>query len=383
MRAHTVGLGILLLGLAATTVACSDDEPAQGQPDGPRPDRGSPPTADASLDRPCAACDGGCVDLKTDPKNCGACGHDCQGATCVGGKCQPMVVLGNLDTPQNVTSALGIVYATVTGENRLVRIEPTGAALTVKGSTTAPWGLAAGPAGYNGLIGIGEARSGGVASVALVTCSKSSCSNLAPPSTTEQLVRHVDFDGTRDFYWAVEGAGTIRHKDPYTGPIGTLVSGETGVYGLAVHQPTVYFTRREATGRLRKIDTSGANLVDLATNLSSPEGLVTDGTTVWVADTGNDRIAVCATAGCGGSATFFAPAKKPHEVTIDVANVYWTNGLSPNGSVQWCPRAGCPAAGPHTLAEGQANPAGIHVDQTHVYWANASKPGAIMRALKP
>jgi hypothetical protein len=31
-----------------------------------------------------------CVSSETDPKNCGRCGHDCQGGSCAGGVCQPV-----------------------------------------------------------------------------------------------------------------------------------------------------------------------------------------------------------------------------------------------------------------------------------------------------
>lgn len=42
-----------------------------------------------SSERCCTAADGSpeCSDLKTDPQNCGFCGHSCQGGTCSGGQC--------------------------------------------------------------------------------------------------------------------------------------------------------------------------------------------------------------------------------------------------------------------------------------------------------
>jgi hypothetical protein len=43
-------------------------------------------------------CDATCVDMSTDPSNCGRCGHDCQGGACAGGACQP-AVLGVVDSP--------------------------------------------------------------------------------------------------------------------------------------------------------------------------------------------------------------------------------------------------------------------------------------------
>src|SRR5262249_35669288 len=51
---------------------------------------GAGPTNDAGADSPSASGDGGpCVDLASDPHNCGQCGHDCGGGSCANGACQP------------------------------------------------------------------------------------------------------------------------------------------------------------------------------------------------------------------------------------------------------------------------------------------------------
>ncbi|HEY4103298.1 MAG TPA: hypothetical protein VGM44_05375, partial [Polyangiaceae bacterium] len=40
-----------------------------------------------------SACEDGCFDFKSDPKNCGSCGHDCLGGDCNLGSCQPVQVV--------------------------------------------------------------------------------------------------------------------------------------------------------------------------------------------------------------------------------------------------------------------------------------------------
>src|SRR5262249_46285224 len=42
-------------------------------------------------------CNGACVDEQSDRKNCGACGHDCLGAVCASGKCQPVTLVTGQD----------------------------------------------------------------------------------------------------------------------------------------------------------------------------------------------------------------------------------------------------------------------------------------------
>jgi hypothetical protein len=51
---------------------------------------------------PKLTCAGTCVDSQNDPKNCGACGHDCLGGDCVSGFCQPQVLVSNAGTSPRV-----------------------------------------------------------------------------------------------------------------------------------------------------------------------------------------------------------------------------------------------------------------------------------------
>jgi len=44
-----------------------------------------------------ACCSGKCLDVSKDPLNCGACGKDCRGGTCTGGKCDPVQLGGVAD----------------------------------------------------------------------------------------------------------------------------------------------------------------------------------------------------------------------------------------------------------------------------------------------
>ncbi len=54
-----------------------------------------------------AACS---ADLSTDPKSCGACGHDCLGGTCKAGACEPFFVAKGLKSPSEIALDGARVY---------------------------------------------------------------------------------------------------------------------------------------------------------------------------------------------------------------------------------------------------------------------------------
>ena len=55
---------------------------------------------------------GACVDLTSDDKNCGSCGHDCLGGTCAGGQCQPVLIAQYFGHPQSIYIGAQAVYVT-------------------------------------------------------------------------------------------------------------------------------------------------------------------------------------------------------------------------------------------------------------------------------
>jgi hypothetical protein len=56
--------------------------------------------------------DGACVDTTSDGKNCGACGHDCLGGTCAGGKCQPVLLAQYVGNLVIISVGAQAIYAT-------------------------------------------------------------------------------------------------------------------------------------------------------------------------------------------------------------------------------------------------------------------------------
>jgi hypothetical protein len=50
------------------------------------------------------------VDLKTDPMNCGACGHDCLGGECDAGQCRPTTIASQQDEPGTLATDETYIY---------------------------------------------------------------------------------------------------------------------------------------------------------------------------------------------------------------------------------------------------------------------------------
>ncbi len=385
---------------SAAYVACGGDDTAQTS--GPDASSDGTTTSDGASSGDASSGDGGCsgttcgsaacVDLATSSANCGGCGHDCGGGACTAGVCQPVALAKNLGSPANLATLLGGLFVTVYDDGHVLRIDQgDGGVTTIKPNVVHPWGIAPGPGGVNGLIHFGEANGGGAAGVWEAICDLSGCGNAAPPTTSEDFVRGLVDDGSGNVFWTDEtgdAGARIRYHNFNKGTLIDVTTGEPGAYGILYagfnSNGYLFFTRREVAGRVRQVRRDGVNSVDYITNLVSPEGLTADIDTLWVADTGGNRIASCPlVAGCSLSAATFAPASHPHTVVVDADTVYWTNGENPGGSIQSCPKKGCPAGGPTTLVSGQANPLGLLVDKSYVYFTTSVPGGAVYRVRKP
>ena len=60
----------------------------------------------------CAAAQS-CVDLTSDDKNCGACGHDCLGGACTDSQCQPVLIAQYIGDPMIIYVGAQAVYVTI------------------------------------------------------------------------------------------------------------------------------------------------------------------------------------------------------------------------------------------------------------------------------
>jgi hypothetical protein len=305
----------------------------------------------------------GCeVDLSSDDKNCGACGHDCLGGACAGSVCQPFALATGESYPWALAIDGSNVYWTTLG----------GAIRTVAKTGGTPTSLATGQ-GYPYGIAVDGANAywANTTSGVVESCAKGGCSSTPTALATNQgYVYGIATDG-KNVYWAqYQQNGELRKcavggcSDTPT----TLVSATYG-YQVATDGTDVFFTQNGA----KKCSVNGCSS---ATTLGSVGwgGITVDGTNAyWM---GNNDVLECAKGGCGGSPTVLGSGYASG-VAVDSTDVYWTGAGT--GTVSRCAITGC--SSPTVLTSGQAYPEGIAVDATYVYFANYTS-GIIARLAK-
>ena len=313
-------------------------------------------------------CGSYCTFLESDPSNCGSCGYVCAGgAPCYAGKClagSPTYLVAQLGRPDDVAVDTSTVYWTdqVAGEIGAVG-KSGGVALTLATGLDQPYRMdLAGGRIYFTTVGDTQP---GVWSMSVTG------------GTPLLLLGGDSFDSPYD---VVVDGGTlfcstydkIRFLPAGGGGSATTLFGAGDlILRIALDADRVYWTEYNG-GLVRSVSRSGGPVSTLASGLDHPEGVVVDGSYLYIAEVGVGN--QCGQAGLGrilrlpklgGAVVALATTDgcDPNEVAIDDGYVYWAEYTS--GNVSRVPKGGGPV---EFVAVNQVGPSELAVDQTSVYW---------------
>lgn len=314
-------------------------------------------------------CDGnpgnGCeTDTTSDAANCGACGHDCDGGTCVASMCQPVHVA---DPPGTSTGPW----------NGFLAVGPSNVYFSYAATPTGGVALAPKDGSSCSCIecDVGEPREIVTDSTSVYWSNpginelKSAPLGGGTPSTlwSGSVGSAVAVDASHVYWWD-SSSNTVMMADLDGSSPTTVASGQPNVHSIAAHSGHVFWTSgNDVVG----IDISGGSHTTFASGLNSPRTVATDGSHVYwmignwdVANNELQRIPVG-----GGSVEVVANASA-YAITLDATHVYCADNY--NGDIWRVPKAGGTV---EVLATGQPYPFDIAVDDTAVFWSSETDGG--------
>jgi hypothetical protein len=406
-RVMRVGRGIFALGTACLLALGScqsfsgDDSqttPADASVDGLLPDASVdalPP--DASLDASPTGCDAG-APPQDDPKNCGACGFDCEGGACVGGLCQPVVVVTGLARPYAVVADDEGVYFTTLGAGPATN---EGALYTCDGDPcTSPKLLGTANRETPKLLAL--TQNAVFVAPRISTTSPTGGSMFGYSRVTKGILASYPFGarspqgifgvrGQKDLYFSDSGDATngsgadLYHltaaASGYTIPV--ALANVPNAYGLvAATASKVVVTDKDRTLLYQNDNmnsrVAGHAIVDLTSNGADVFWSTTHTTTptIWRCSTG-----------CSGNPQQVGTALVPTGLVADATGVYWVNAgnTAGSGTVSWLKEGG--VAGQQELLKNLASPQRIAVTTKYLYittfGAGPGATGQLLRVVKP
>lgn len=349
-------------------------------------DRGIDASALPDVARPEGSADTAvCVaDLATDPKNCGACGHDCLGGGCAGGACQPFVVATNLSGPAHLaTDDAGTLFV-VTNEGA-VRSCPTKGCGPDAGLVTSIGPDAGNPLLSGLAVSGGSVYFAGYYTASIYVCPTGGCPRPTVIAGGIPNPFHVATDATNVYFVSASAPFVGRCALPACagGAVRMATDGLKAYYGTLEDGSYVYWY---GGGPTQQFDRSIVYRTSKTSADAGPEILARDrtlkfsgpartslalrGMDLYFPEDGPDVVPpqasiVRLTLGAGAAPTPIA-TKLPlvRGLGVDDTHVYFVSYQA--GVIGRCERAGC--ATPTILATGQDTPTGPLVTDDAVYW---------------
>jgi len=300
-----------------------------------------PPAGPAGGD--CAA------DLATDPKNCGACGHDCLGGACFEGCCEPVTLVTQLYAPERIVVDAKRAYWT-SSPATVKSVSLSGGPVTTISEDKGPLALT---------LDATSVYWGGYGGVAKAPLEGGSPTVLIAESGSTQSIWGVAVDA-EFVYWTDSIAGTLQKVPLAGGPATVVCSLEGGASALAIQGKNLYWLDN---ANLWKVPVGGGAPELIAAGADNDVGydLAVDETnaywTTWKGQVFRMPLD-------GGEPRGMAHGSAPQEIAVDAEYIYWTDFLE--GTIQRKPIADDAVS--VELATGQLGATGIAVDDEAIYW---------------
>ncbi len=327
---------------------------------------------------PCTA------DTQSDAENCGRCGHDCGGGSCTQGKCEAVTV-ADVARPAGLATDGTFLYVTSYSGGQVLKLEklPQKPVVPIGSSVPSAMGIAVGGNNVYVTNEEGASTTGGIHRCVLPACT--AFTRITPLD----YAHYVAVTGTNVF--ASTQDSVVRTNLDGTSPV--KIAGYTQCFGIAADDTHVYVG--SFNPELQRIQYDGGSPTPMGPrNASTSDGFVTvDGDRVFWAyeDNGSKKGQVLSSlkAAPATRTTYTGEGKRSLGIAADADWVYWADGgtvvnntLVGDGTLNACPRVGCPGSGPTVLATGLKGSGQVVLDAKYVYWAELGTSGADGRVRK-
>jgi hypothetical protein len=336
---------------------------------------------DASIDgQACSetVCGDSCVDVSSDPRNCGRCGHDCLGGACVSGRCQPVELASGHQFAFLAVTSTTLFAGWPDGIESIPL--PTGTPVPVANAHVGGIVASAVDLFWVSDDGLWVAR-GGLAS---------SITKLVPvDEPLGSYATGIAADASR-VYWfghAMYATSGTLHAVGFDGASPTALPAPSSEFlgSLAADGQAVYWGTWDSVGSTTVPAGPASELAPAAT---PGQGDVFDDGFVAI-DDANIFVAtmpqITSLPKAGGAVTSIAPTHDPVAIAVDDTYVYWADFTDQHtSSILRAPKAG---GSPETLASSMLSTQHILVDAVSVIWANigttlSGSDGSVMRLAK-
>jgi hypothetical protein len=320
-------------------------------------------------------CTGACVNYQTDANNCGSCGHNCSGTSCSAGLCVPVVLAQspNVAQPAGIANDGGYVFWTnYTNPGSVMRVTGSGGGLlTLASGQVFPQYIVV----HSGIVYFVNENAGAGGILKNMTNTGGGLSTLA--STPAGFPNGLAFDqasGNR-LFWGNDSGGTTQRFRFDLPSTNTLIHTGSPMSGLAADNLGDYWTEPANNRVIGQPNGQAASV--FASGLNGPSGIVADAGNIYYAERGTGANgSIWKEPSAGGTQTKLASnLTSPVYIDTDGVNVYWTD--QNDGAIYRVPVGGGAVI---TIAKG-AGIGQLTVDATYVYYTNTTN-AQILRAPK-